>query len=105
MSKANMAIKRRTKQLIGLTLLAELQTNRRNLLSLILDKTTLWKEDRHALKLPPLPKAFDLLQSTRSIKLKNAVFSLTNKQPIDAKRIIFRDAIYQPKLDNKPTRH
>lgn len=96
---------RKTKHLIGLTLLAELQTNKRNLLSLILDKTTLWKEDRQVLKLPPLPKSVEMLQPLRSIQLKNAVFSLANKRPVDAKRIIFRDAIYQPSLNKNTTRH
>ena len=40
MTKANSARIRRAKQLIALTLLAEIKTNQRNLLSLILDKAT-----------------------------------------------------------------
>lgn len=105
MLPTNLAKLRKTKHLIGLTLLAELQTNKRNLLSLILDKTTLWKEDRQVLKLPPLSKSAEMLQPLRSIQLKNAVFSLANKRPLDAKHIIFRDAIYQPSLSKNRTRH
>lgn len=105
MSQATPAKVRKSKHLIGLTLLAELLTNKRNLLSLILDKTTLWQEDRKTLKLPPLPKAFSLLQSNRSLALKNAIFNLNQGTQLEAKRIIYRDAIYQPSLNKTPTKH
>lgn len=99
---------RRARQLIALTLLAEIKTNQRNLLSLMLDKATFWAEDRQALRLPPLPKAVQMQlarqQGPRLFRLREAVFQLhpaVNKEP---RHLIYRDDIYQPRLPTKPHR-
>jgi len=109
MTRTNPAKIRRAKQLIALTLLAELKTNQRNLLSLILDKATFWTEDRKALRLPPLPKAVELQlarrQGARLFKLREAVFNLAPQQSMEARRLIYRDDVYQPGLPNKQRKH
>lgn len=110
MASINSAKIRRAKQLIALTLLAELKTNQRNLLSLMLDKATFWIEDRKALRLPPLPKAVEMQlarsQGARLFKLREAVFSLAPQQAeTEARRLIYRDDIYRPGLPNKQKKH
>lgn len=110
MTSPNSAKVRRAKQLIALTLIAELKTNQRNLLSLMLDKATFWTEDRKALRLPPLPKNVEMQvarsQSARLFKLREAVFSLAPQQATtEARRLIYRDDIYQPGLPGKTRRH
>lgn len=100
---------RRARQLIALTLLAELKTNQRNLLSLILDKATFWTEDRKALRLPPLPRAVEMhlarSQGARLFKLREAVFNLAPQQSMETRRLIYRDDVYQPGLPNKQRKH
>ncbi len=109
MTKANLAQIRRARQLIALTLLAELKTNQRNLLSLILDKATFWTEDRKALRLPPLPKAVELQlarsQGSRLFKLREAVFKLAPQQSSEAHRLIYRDDVYRPGLPTRQRKH
>lgn len=109
MNSTNLAKIRRARQLIALTLLAELKTNKRNLLSLILDKSTFWTEDRQALRLPPLPRAVELHlarnQGARMFKLREAVFNLVPQQPLEVRRLIYRDDIYRPGLPNKQRKH
>ena len=108
MVMTRLAKTRRTRQLIALTLLAELKTNQRNLLSLILDKATFWTEDRKALRLPPLPRQVQMqlarTQGRRLFRLREAVFSLT-PQRSEPKRLIYRDDIYQPGLPGRPRKH
>lgn len=110
MASNNSAKIRRAKQLIALTLLAELKTDQRNLLSLILDKATFWIEDRNALRLPPLPKAVEMQlarsQDARLFKLREAVFSLSpQKTTTEARRLIYHNDIYRPSLPNKKLKH
>ncbi|MBE0506047.1 MAG: hypothetical protein IBX50_04910 [Marinospirillum sp.] len=110
MAMTRLAKIRRARQLIALTLLAELKTDQRNLLSLILDKATFWTEDRKALRLPPLPRKVELelarrRQGARLFRLREAVFSLAPKQPLEARRLIYRDDVYQPGLPNKQQKH
>ncbi len=109
MSKKSTVGQRQARQLIALTLLAELKTNQRNLLSLILDKATFWKEDRKVLRLPPLPSSVEMYlartQGQRMFKLREAVFQLGNKGQVDARRLIYRDDIYIPSLPNKSRPH
>lgn len=100
---------RRARQLIALTLLAELQTNQRNLLSLILDKATLWAEDRQALRLPPLSREVErylaMSQGPRLYRLRDAVFRLAPLGQGQPKRLIYRDDIYQPGAARPTRRH
>ncbi|WP_162299768.1 hypothetical protein [Marinospirillum perlucidum] len=100
---------RRAKQLIALTLIAELKTNQRNLLSLMLDKATFWTEDRKALRLPPLPRQVQMqlarTQGERLYRLREAVFSLAPERRQEPKRLIYRDDIYQPGLPGRPRKH
>ncbi|WP_416886427.1 hypothetical protein [Marinospirillum sp.] len=100
---------RRARQLIALTLLAELKTNQRNLLSLILDKATFWSEDRQALRLPPLPQAVQMQiarsQGQRLYRLREAVFHLAPKKSPEARHLIYRDDVYQPRLPGGTRRH
>lgn len=110
MSRVNSAKVRRAKQLIALTLIAELKTNQRNLLSLMLDKATFWTEDRKALRLPPLPRNVGAQvaasQGARLFKLREAVFSLAPQQTTtEARRLIYRDDTYQPRLPRKTRKH
>lgn len=109
MAKTHLAKLRRTRQLIALTLLAELKTNQRNLLSLMLDKATFWTEDRKALRLPPLPRQVQMqlakTQGQRLFRLREAVFNLAPNKPLEPKRLIYRDDIYQPGLPGKPRKH
>lgn len=91
------AQKKRARHLIGLALLAELKTNQRNLLALILDKATLFEEDREELKLRQIN--FRELVSSRKqkrfLRLKNAVFSLHQKRQL-RQGLVYRDEIYKP---------
>lgn len=109
MAMTRLAKVRRARQLIALTLLAELKTNQRNLLSLMLDKATFWTEDRQALRLPPLPREVQLqlarTQGRRLFRLREAVFNLRPERTQDTKRLIYRDDIYQPGLPGKPRHH
>ena len=110
MTRINSAKVRRAKQLIALTLLAELKTNQRNLLSLILDKATFWTEDRKALRLPPLPRTVEVQiarsQGASLFKLREAVFNLVPQQATtEARRLIYRDDIYHPGLPSKTRKH
>lgn len=109
MNNSNLAKIRKARQLIALTLLAELKTNQRNLLSLILDKATFWTEDRKALRLPPLPKAVELhlarSQGARLFRLREAVFKLAPASRLDARQIIYRDDVYVPGLPKAKRKH
>ncbi|SFC12362.1 hypothetical protein SAMN05660443_1504 [Marinospirillum celere] len=109
MAMTRLAKIRRARQLIALTLLVELKTNQRNLLSLMLDKATFWAEDRQALRLPPLPRQVQMqlarTQGRRLFRLREAVFSLTPERSTETKRLIYRDDIYQPGLPRKPRQH
>lgn len=109
MAMTRLARIRRARQLIALTLLAELKTNQRNLLSLILDKATFWTEDRKTLRLPPLPRQVELQlarrQGPRMFRLREAVFQLAPQQSLEPKRLIYRDDIYQPGLPGRPRKH
>ena len=110
MARTHLAKTRRVRQLIALTLLAELKTNQRNLLSLMLDKATFWTEDRKALRLPPLPRQVQMqlarTQGQRLFKLREAIFRLApaNGKP-EPGRLIYRDDIYQPGLPSRPRKH
>jgi len=108
MAMTRLAKIKRARQLIALTLIAELKTNQRNLLSLMLDKATFWTEDRKALRLPPLPRQVQMQmarnQGQRLYRLREAVFSLSPDRP-EPKRLIYRDDIYQPGLPGRPRKH
>ncbi|SFW98353.1 hypothetical protein [Marinospirillum alkaliphilum] len=109
MAMTRMAKIRRARQLIALTLLAEIKTNQRNLISLILDKATIWTEDRQALRLPPLPRQVEIQlarsQGMRLFRLREAVFSLAPKRPLETQRLIYRDDVYRPGLPGKTRKH
>lgn len=91
------AQKKRARHLIGLALLAELKTNQRNLLALILDKATLWEEDRKDLNLRKV-NVNNLISSRkqkRLYRLKDAVFSLRQKRQL-RQGLVYKDETYKP---------
>ncbi|ODC03821.1 hypothetical protein BFW38_09975 [Terasakiispira papahanaumokuakeensis] len=94
------ARKRRARQLVGLTLLAELQTGQRNLLTLMLDKATIWSEDRQALRLPPKTEFRDASRSTRkekrALRLRHAVFRLAERPIPQPRQLVYQKDTYRP---------
>lgn len=96
------AQKKRARHLIGLALLAELKTNQRNLLALILDKATLFEEDREDLNLRKvnLRELISTRRQKRLLRLKNAVFNLRQKRQL-RQGLVYRDEVYKPSANKK----
>lgn len=101
MSDSSKVREKRFKNLLGIVLLSELMTGKRNLLNLMLDKGTTIDQDRKALDLPPLPgnswKGLDIKSQLRKARLESAILALSGDRKIDpTKKLVYRDSVYQP---------
>ncbi|MAC45434.1 hypothetical protein [Oceanospirillum beijerinckii] len=89
----------RLKRLLGLVLLSELVTGKRNLLNVMLDKGTTMESDRKELELPPLPRnawqGLNLNSQLRKARLESAIMKLSEDRTVNPnKQLIYRDHVY-----------
>ncbi|MBB1487889.1 hypothetical protein [Oceanospirillum sediminis] len=90
---------KRLKRLLGIVLLSELVTGKRNLLNVILDKGTMMESDRKELELPPLPgnawQGLDLKTQLRKARLESAIIRLSEDRTVNQnKSLVYKDHIY-----------
>jgi len=92
----------RLKRLLGIVLLSELMSGKRNLLNVMLDKGTTMEKDRKELELPPLPhnawQGLPLKQQLRKARLESAILALsTEDRSVNTKKkLVYQDHIYAP---------
>ncbi len=90
---------KRLKRLLGIVLLSELVSGKRNLLNVMLDKGTMMENDRKELELPPLPRnawhGLDLKTQLRKARLESAIMKLSEDRTVNPnKKLVYRDHIY-----------
>lgn len=91
----------RLKRLLGIVLLSELKSGKRNLLNVMLDKGTTMEKDRRDLELPPLPhnawQGLPLKQQLRKARLESAILNLGEDRSVNPKKkLVYQDHIYGP---------
>lgn len=91
----------RLKRLLGIVLLSELMSGKRNLLNVMLDKGTTMEKDRKELDLPPLPhnawQGLPLKKQLRKARLESAILSLSTDRTVNPKKkLVYQDHIYGP---------
>lgn len=91
----------RLKRLLGVVLLSELMTGKRNLLNVMLDKGTTMEKDRKELELPPMPHnawhGLPLKDQLRKARLESAILALSTDRSINKKKnLVYQNHIYQP---------
>lgn len=106
MSDSSKVSEKRLKNLLGIVLLSELMTGKRNLLNLMLDKGTTLDQDRKELELPPLPgntwQGLDIKRQLRKARLESAILALSGDRKVDpSKKLVYRNNIYQ--TEKQPT--
>ena len=91
----------RLKRLLGMVLVSELMSGKRNLLNVMLDKGTTMEKDRKELELPPLAhnalQGLPLKQQLRQVRLESAIMRLGADRSVNTKKnLVYRDNIYRP---------
>ena len=91
----------RLKRLLGIVLLSELMSGKRNLLNVMLDKGTTMEKDRKELELPPMPhnawQGLPLKEQLRKARLESAILALSTDRTVNLKRnLVYQDHVYQP---------
>jgi len=91
----------RLKRLLGIVLLSELMSGKRNLLNVMLDKGTTMEKDRKELELPPLPnnawQGLPLKAQLRKARLESAILALSTDRTVNPKKnLVYRGDIYHP---------
>ncbi|OOV85933.1 hypothetical protein [Oceanospirillum linum] len=101
MADSSKARELRFKRLLGIVLLSELMSGKRNLLNAMLDKGTMMEKDRKELELPPLPhnawQGLPLKQQLRKARLESAILALAEDRTVNPKKkLVYQDHIYAP---------
>ncbi|WP_028302712.1 hypothetical protein [Oceanospirillum maris] len=91
----------RLKRLLGIVLLSELMSGKRNLLNVMLDKGTTMEKDRKELELPPMPhnawQGLPLKEQLRKARLESAILTLSADRTVNPKKnLVYQDHVYQP---------
>lgn len=89
----------RIKRLLGIVLVSELMSGKRNLLNVMLDKGTTMEQDRKDLDLPPLPhnawQGLPLQKQLRKARLESAILNLSTDRTVNTKKkLVYQDHVY-----------